>query len=141
MAQVFTFSGQYNFSQFNPPLKVFNPSRESWIIPITLHQSAFSSQKKMIASWLVQEFWNCSQIQKIERKKWKQNHQNIFRTSGGPVYASLLSRINRANISVSEREGRKSWKLGLEFPLSYKLALGQMVVFYRKAKNRFVCIA
>lgn len=69
----------------------------------------------------------------------KKNHQNIFRTSGGPVYARLLSRINRANISVSEREGRKSWKLGLEFPLSYKLALGQMVVFYRKAKNRFVC--
>lgn len=93
----------------------------------------------MIASWLVQEFWNCTHIQKIERKKWKQNHQNIFRTSGGPVYARLLSRINRANISVSEREGRKSWKLGLEFSLSYKLALGQMVVFYRKAKNRFVC--
>lgn len=35
--------------------------------------------------------------------------------------------------------GEKSWKLGLEFSLSYKLALGQMVVFYRKAKNRFVC--
>lgn len=43
-------------------------------------------------------------------KKMKKNHQNIFRTSGGPVYARLLSRINRANISVSEREGRKKLK-------------------------------
>lgn len=64
----------------------------------------------------------------------KTNHKNIFRTSGGPVYARLLSRINRANISVSEREGRKSWKLGLEFPLSYKLALGQMWYFIERLR-------
>lgn len=64
----------------------------------------------MIASWLVQEFLKLHADPEDREKKMKKNHQNIFRTSGGPVYARLLSRINRANISVSEREGRKKLK-------------------------------
>lgn len=79
IARVFTFNGQYNLSQFNPP-KV--------LIPPVNHE--YYSQHCLCT--LFTEKWELSKNSKIARrsrrkKKMKNKSQNIFRTSGGPMYA------------------------------------------------------
>lgn len=86
--------------------------------------------------WAVQEFWNSTQIQK-GKKKMKTNQKTSSEPQEAKCICRLLSRINRANISVSERErGEKVENLDWNSLYLHKL----VVVFYRMAKNRFVCV-